>query len=237
MLGLRLRLTSSLLHLAQLTDFLLSTEKEELRAKVQGERVFLIFDGTSRLGEAFALVVRWMNDQFELNERLLSFRTLKSSLNADQLVMHLTSTIVGGGIQLDNVIGFARDGVAVNGKAMRQMQQGMQVPIVDIRCLAHFLDLVGDRYDGDLAEEFMKAWRQATARDKAKSLFAFLVSTSVVASSDVRWWTSWEQVKQVCVLFPVVERFIRHPDAPPSASKMVGSQFPFFPKTSPIVIH
>lgn len=199
----------------------MGVEKNELRRELQSESVFLIFDGTSRLGEAFATVVRWVDDQFTIREQLLSFKTIAHPMNALQIMHLLTTTIIAEGLRYEQLIGFARDGAPVNNKAMSDVAQAIERKFVDVRCLAHFLNLVGERFEAPLAAAFMTSWKRAIANPKPRGIFRGIANTAPKSSSDVRWWSEWEQVQQVCLHFPAVLQFLSHEEAPVSCSKMV----------------
>ena len=48
--------------------FILGEEKQQLRYEIDSKDVSVIFDGTYRLGEAFALVLRFVDDDFSVQQ-------------------------------------------------------------------------------------------------------------------------------------------------------------------------
>eukprot|EP00117_Sycon_ciliatum_P005069 scpid76960/ scgid9165/ len=74
------RLTYST-HMAQLIPFLHCKEEDELKKEISGAPyVAVIFDGTSRLGEALAVVLRYVDADFKIHQRLVRFHVLAKSL-------------------------------------------------------------------------------------------------------------------------------------------------------------
>jgi len=58
---------------AEYTGFVVAEQREKLQKEISGQHFFTIFDGTTRLGEAFVIVVRWVTTDFAIQQRLLSF--------------------------------------------------------------------------------------------------------------------------------------------------------------------
>lgn len=74
------RLTYST-HMAQLIPFLHCKEEDELKKEISGAPyVAVIFDGTSRLGEALAVVLRYVDADFKIHQRFVRFHVLAKSL-------------------------------------------------------------------------------------------------------------------------------------------------------------
>ncbi|KAK3269440.1 hypothetical protein CYMTET_22115 [Cymbomonas tetramitiformis] len=66
-------------HLGQYVPKIEALEFAALNKELQGESVFLMYDGTRRLGEAINVVGRFCSESFALVQRLLSFQTLSAS--------------------------------------------------------------------------------------------------------------------------------------------------------------
>ena len=65
------RLTSRC-HMNELIPAVLEKEKNKLKDEPQGvKQVSVIFDGTARLGEAFAIIIRYVQDDFKPTQRLV----------------------------------------------------------------------------------------------------------------------------------------------------------------------
>ena len=83
------RLTSSS-NLRQLIPSVLSNEKETLKSELSGvESCSVIFDGSTRLGEALAIVVRFVDNLWKVQQRLVRLQVLAQSLKANELAQCL----------------------------------------------------------------------------------------------------------------------------------------------------
>ena len=58
-----LRLTDTR-HMSDLIPVLHSQEQDDIKSEVSNRSISVIFDGTTRLGEASAIVVRFVDDSF-----------------------------------------------------------------------------------------------------------------------------------------------------------------------------
>ena len=76
-------LTSSS-NMRQLIPFILAQEYECIYQEVKGKDVAIIFDGTTRDGEALVVLVRFVESS-TIKQRLVRLRLLKSSVNGDEL--------------------------------------------------------------------------------------------------------------------------------------------------------
>ena len=73
------RLTSQS-HLRELIPSVLQKEKETLKSELSKAKVVsTIFDGSTRLGEALAIIVRFVDSQWNVQQRLETPRTLSSN--------------------------------------------------------------------------------------------------------------------------------------------------------------
>ena len=77
------RLTSSG-HLSELIPSIL--EKEKVKRELQSvEEVSIIFDGTTRLGEALAVLIRFVQENVKPRQRLLRLQVVAKALTAEEL--------------------------------------------------------------------------------------------------------------------------------------------------------
>ena len=74
------RLTSQS-HLRELIPSVLQKEKETLKSELsEAKAVSTIFDGSTRLGEALAIIVRFVHSQWNVQQRLVRLQVLVKSL-------------------------------------------------------------------------------------------------------------------------------------------------------------
>ena len=78
-----LKLTHSS-HLADCIPLLLKQEKETLKNEIAGVPVSVVFDGTTREGEALAIVVRFVRD-WQIEQRLVRLLLLARPVTGDEL--------------------------------------------------------------------------------------------------------------------------------------------------------
>ena len=57
-------------HLLDMVPFILREERTCIRSEIQGRYLSVVFDGTSRLGEVLAVVVRFISD-WNIEQRLV----------------------------------------------------------------------------------------------------------------------------------------------------------------------
>ena len=63
-------------HLFDLIPFILEEEKQNIKLSIQGKWLSVIFDGTSHCGEALAILVRYIDDSWNVQQQLLCIRML-----------------------------------------------------------------------------------------------------------------------------------------------------------------
>ena len=116
------RLTSSS-HMNDLIPVVLDKEKEKLKAELNIVReASIIFDGTARLGEALAIVVRYVQQDFRPSQRLLRLEVLAKPLKGNELAQRLmTCMAVNNSFKPDMILAAMRDGASVNGNAIKQL--------------------------------------------------------------------------------------------------------------------
>ncbi len=104
-------------HMLQLVPFVLEQEKS-LKEEIKGKYLSIIFDGTSRLGEVLAIVIRYV-DQWNVHQRLVQLEFLAKSMTGEEVARQLISTLsVTYGIESSFILAAMRDGASVNGVAM-----------------------------------------------------------------------------------------------------------------------
>ena len=75
----------------------------------------VIFDGTTRLGEAFAVVLRFISDR-QLKQRLIKFQILTKSMTGEEISREVISILqVTYGICANKILACMHDGASVNG--------------------------------------------------------------------------------------------------------------------------
>ena len=121
-------------HLAQYVPFVLETEKERIREEVsEAEFVSVLFDGSTRQGEALAVIVRFVDKEFEIQQLLVRLNVLAKSLNAQQLAREIIIALSNDlRLPMEKVIAAIRDGASVNTAAMQHVSTIMYPMMTDI---------------------------------------------------------------------------------------------------------
>ena len=74
----------------------LEKEKEKLKAELHNvKETSIIFDGTARLGEALAIVLRFVQEDCKPTQRLVCLEVLAKSLKGNELAQRLLITASG----------------------------------------------------------------------------------------------------------------------------------------------
>ena len=95
--------------MSDLIPFIQSEEQQQIKAELQGENVSVIFDGTTRLGEALVIVLRFVDD-FVIKQRLVRFLTLTKSLTGEEIARELINVLsVEYSISSERVLASMRD--------------------------------------------------------------------------------------------------------------------------------
>ena len=149
------RLTDST-HLAQYIPFVLETEKERIGKEIkEAEFVSTIFDGSTRQGEALAVLICFISPEFEIKQFLGRFHVLSKSLTREQLAREIITTL-STDLRLPErkVIAAIPDGASVNGAALNHVRTIMYPQMIDIICSSCSLDNVGKRFDTPTLDAF-----------------------------------------------------------------------------------
>ena len=114
---------SAATHLGQL--YIPQINDREIKRCVKellGEYFAVIFDGTTRLGEAVNIVTRSITDDFYIRMRLVAFETARVHMDGDALFRLIVATLQRKlGLDLDCCMAYARDSCAVNHDAVNRL--------------------------------------------------------------------------------------------------------------------
>ena len=112
-------LTSST-HLRQVLPFILREEMLNIKEEISGKPVSIIFDGTTHVAEAFAVVIRFL-DGWNVKQRLCGLKFMAKSLLGEEVARLLVSTELG--ISSSLIIAAMHDRASVNAVAMRTLSK------------------------------------------------------------------------------------------------------------------
>ena len=164
--GLRL---SDRRQMADIIPFVFSQEQNLIKQEISGKYPTVIFDGTTRLGEAMAIVVSSVDSEWCAQQRLIRLHLLEKSMTGEEISRVLVDTLSREyAIAPEYLLACMRDRAASNNVALNVMFTRM----LDIGCFLHTLDLVGDKICTPHLSEFMLSWNSLFSHSvKAKILW------------------------------------------------------------------
>ena len=80
-------------HMSDLIPFVLKEEQQRIKQEISSKYVSVIFDGTSRLGEALAVVLRFISDDWTIEQRLVRVQLLAKSLSGEEIAREIISIL------------------------------------------------------------------------------------------------------------------------------------------------
>ena len=102
---------------------ILSEEESRIRSEIDGRQVAVIFDSTSRVGEALAILLRFVDAEWCVQQRLVRVQMLAKSLSGEELARELISVLsVTYSIRSTTLLAAMRDRASVNSVAIRTLE-------------------------------------------------------------------------------------------------------------------
>jgi hypothetical protein len=137
---------------------ILQQEQANIRQEILGRYVSVIFNGTSRLGEALAVVVRFISNEFTIEQRLVKLQMLAKSMKGEEIAREPISVLSATyGIGSGFLLAAMRDGASVNNVALSTLKV-VYPQLVDVGCYSHTINHVGERFSTPTLSEFLTAW-------------------------------------------------------------------------------
>ena len=204
------RLTHST-NLREIIPAVLEKEKDKLRSELETvKEAKVIFDGTARMGEALAIVIRFVQEDFKPTQRLKQLEVLAKALKGVELAQRLISCLtVKYNFALNTIIGGIRDGASVNGAALRQLRL-FYSNLFDVVCFSHTIDYVGNHFEFRILDSFTQYWVSLFAHSfNARLLWKEKTGQAMRTHSDTRWWSKWDILQQALYYFGDIEPFLR----------------------------
>ena len=130
--------------MGDLIPVVLKQEKSRIQSEVSEQNVSVIFDGTSRMGEALAIVLCFVTCEWSIKHRLIKVQLLSKSLKGEEIARELIHTLsTEYSIGANNLLAAMRDRASSNGIAMKTLKV-LYPNLVDIGCFSHTIDRVGE---------------------------------------------------------------------------------------------
>ena len=193
---------TSVPNMRQLIPFVRKEEEEMIKGEISGHNVSVIFDGTTRLGEALAIVVRFITADCEIKQRLVRSQLIAKSLKGDELAHEIITVLPQQyNVQNSSLCAAMRDGASVNRTAIRTLKVVFQ-KVVDVRCFSHAIDGIGSHFNIPTLRRFLQLWNALFGQSPATRI-AWKEHTGISKKSysPTRWWSWWEVANQIMLQF------------------------------------
>ncbi|PFX14310.1 DNA-directed primase/polymerase protein [Stylophora pistillata] len=205
------RLTGSS-NLGQYVSMALKQEIEQIKHELEmpgqvglTRDISVIFDGSTRQGEAIAIIVRFMDNDWNITQRLVRIQVCSKSVNANELAQVLNQCLsVEYGVRGNSLIAAMRDGASVNQAALN-IVSFIFPNMLNVVCFSHTLDNVGNHFEIPTLKEFGSMWiRMFRNSCKAKLLWKDLTARLFCPVS-VQWLRPTDASVESLRAFPFLD--------------------------------
>ena len=129
-------------HMLDLIPFVHSQKVNLIKADIANRSVSVVFDGTTRLGEAMAIVLHFVDNDLKVVQCIVRLQLLQKSMSGEEIARKLITTLsVNYGISSDQLLAAMHDRAATNGVVMRTVKVIYPL-LLAVGCFSHMLDLV-----------------------------------------------------------------------------------------------
>lgn len=74
-------------------DVINKEEKDNMKREIAGRNVSIIFDGTTHVAEALNIILRFVSDDWKIEQRLVKLSLVAKSLTGEELAQQLLSCL------------------------------------------------------------------------------------------------------------------------------------------------
>lgn len=108
------------------------------------------------------------------------------------------------------------DRASVNGAAVRIVKV-VYPCMVDIGCISHTLDIVGDKFKTPTLNHSYTLWNSLFSHSfKARATWKRQTDRAMPSGTKTRWWSRWEMMEQMMQQFGDMELYLHQADFSPS---------------------
>ena len=189
--------------------FIHQQEQKKVKSELEGRKVSVIFDGTTRLGEAMVIIIRFIDAQWVIQQRLVRMQLLAKSLTGEQIARELLFVLQAQyGVATDSLVATMRDRASVNNLAISILRV-MYPQALDIGCFSHTIDNAGSKFATPILDEFISSWITLFSHSpKARLVWNSRTGVPVQTYCQTRWWSKWELINRVMELYGDVLPFL-----------------------------
>lgn len=195
--------------MSDLIPFIHQQEQRKITSEIKGKKVSVIFDGTTILGEAMDIIIRFVDSQWVIQQRLIRMQLLAKSLTGEQIARELLFVLQAQyGVATDSLVATMRDRASVNNLAI-SIVKVMYRQALDIGCFSHTIDNAGSKFATPVLDEFISSWITLFSHSpKARLAWNSRTGISVRTYSQTRWWSKWEVINQMIDLYGDMQPFL-----------------------------
>jgi len=103
--------------------FILQPQGQRIHYEINGKVLSVVFDGTACLGKALAIILRFVSDDWIIQQRLVRVQLLTKSLTGEEIARKLIIILSSHyGVQPTQLLWAMRDQVSTNNVAMQTMK-------------------------------------------------------------------------------------------------------------------
>ena len=176
------------------------------KGEISGKNISMIFNATARLGEALAIIVRFITDEWEIKLRLLCLQLTAKSLKGEELARDIITVLAEQNhVQSNSLCAAMRDGASINVAAKRTVKV-IFPKVVDMRCFSHAINGVGERFSIPTLRRFLQLWNALFCHSPPTRI-AWRECTGISRKtySQTRWWSWWEVANQAMLQFAEIQ--------------------------------
>lgn len=109
--------------MTDMVPLILPQEKEKIKNEIAGKYLSLIFDGTTRLGEVFVIVIRFVDSNWDIQQRLIKVQVLARSLSGEEIACEVINSLsLEYGVASEQILAVMHDCASTNMVAMRTLK-------------------------------------------------------------------------------------------------------------------
>ena len=206
--------------MADIVPLIFQQEQDLIKQEISSKYISVVFDGTTRVCEAMAIVVRYVDSEWCVQQRLIRLHLIEKSMTGEETARVLIDTLSREyAVPSDHLLACMRDRASSNNVAVTFLKV-MFPCVLDIGCFSHTLDLVGDKICAPTLSDFMVSWLNLFSHSpKARLLWKEQTDRPIRTYCPTRWWSKWECMNQLLELFGDVEPFLHRNDSFAAATR------------------
>ena len=179
-----------------------------IKQEINGKHLSIVFDGTTHVCEAMVVVLQHVTSNWQLKQKVGNLMLLAKSITGEEVARQIISFINGNGVPFHLLVAAMRNRASVKTVAMRTVSI-LYNQVMDIGCFSHTLDLVGELMKTPILDDFINSWVSLFSHSpKSRLLWRTQAGSSPASYSATRWWSKFEVMRQVLIMFGDIPTFL-----------------------------